>query len=255
MKIRMLTIRAEQLRVLAAVPLQAFEDELVDHCRSFAARLFQMRGEECIRGMVRTGMTHAGNGGFTVRGPVRYWVEMMFAFGHEFHTDPQLQWLATPLAALAEPQLERAKAVFLGMQQYQLQVEGDNKAFALAALRRVLNADWSVIGKGGEEQVDSVMAAMAGLYPEKAACVGTDVLRALAVSADIAAAARGITDAPGRALIAGLMFGFGHGVLSDPMYPWVAATLAGPAEGGARWPRLASKTRRYIEAMLEHLRP
>lgn len=251
----MLTIRTEQLRALGGVSLQAFEDQLVEHCRGFAPRLYALRGEPTLRRVVRSGMQRAREIGFMRRGPTRFWIELMLAFGHAFDTDPQLAWAAAALHGEAQDELQRAAAVFAAMQDYQHLVDGEGKAAALAALRRVAATPWAdLVGDGGLPFEPQALQAMQLVYPEKAAAVGADALRRIVSLAEAAAARHDIQHPAGRALIAGLMFGFGHGVLDDPLYPWVAATLQSGRHGSGdqRAERLAAKTRIYVEAMAAH---
>lgn len=250
-----LVIRHQQMRQLAEVPLAVFEDNLVQHLRQFAPRLYELRGPEGIRGVARHGIVRARARGFTQRGPVRFWVELMFALGHRFDDDPQLAWVAAALAADATDQLGRASALFTAMQRYLAQVEGPDKAWAIAALRRVAAAPWASLVGPGEPFEDEALTAMRQIYPEKAAAVGDAALRRIVADAEAAAAARGVDDRPGRALLAGLMFGFGHGVLDDPLYPWVDDTLQSGrhADANHRAERLSAKTRIYVQAIAEHL--
>jgi hypothetical protein len=246
----MLTIRDAQLQALAGVPRQAFEDQLVMHASAFAPRLHALRGDDTLRAIARTAMTRARAAGFVERGPVRFWVELMFAFGHDWDTDPQLAWARPALADRAAPALQRAHALYMAMSQYVAEVDGPGKCHALAALRRVMAADWDAIVEHGAP--GGVPQAMTVLYPEKASRVGTEGLALVATAAERAAAMLELTQTGASALLAGLMFGFGHGVLTDPLYPWVGGTLAASKpEHRAR--RLAAKTRTYVQAMLGHL--
>lgn len=250
----MLVIRREQQRLLADVPLGVFEDNLVAHLGGFAPRLFEIRGEACIRSVARAGIVEARKQGFTRRGPVRFWVELMFAFGHRFDTDPQLGWVASALAGQGdEPQ--RAAALHGAMQRYLTRIEGPGKSWAIAALRRVAAAPWATLVGPGEPFAAAAFAAIEHIYPEKAAAVGAAALGRIVERAETAAEAHGVAGRPGRALLAGLMFGFGHGVLDDPLYPWVGATLepGRHADGDRRAERLSTKTQGYVRAIADHL--
>ena len=250
-----LVIRREQMQRLASVPKAVFEDHLVEHLRQFAPRLFEMRGEAAIRGVVQHGIASAHDRGFTTRGPVRFWVELMFAFGCRFDDDPQLAWVPAALARPAVDERARAAALYAAMQDWQVRVEGVDKAAAIAALRRVAAAPWTSMVDANGPFVDEALAAMQRIYPEKASAVGGDALRRVVAAAEAAADRHGIDDRAGRALLAGLMFGFGHGVLDDALYPWIDDTLksARHADANQRAERLAAKTRIYVQAMVEHL--
>jgi hypothetical protein len=246
----MLIIRDAQLQALSDAARRRFEDELVAHTREFAPRLFDLRGEACMRGVVRDGMARARTAGFVERGPVRFWVELMLAFGRDWDTDPQLAWARPPLADRESPPLARAQALYLAMNDYLDDVEGEGKQFALAALRRVAERDWDDVVAHGAPA--GLLSSIAELYPEKAARVGREGLERIADAAERATVVHGLDQAGAQALLGGLMFGFGYGVLTDPLYPWVGATLAA-ADAASRARRLTAKTRTYVQAMLEHL--
>jgi hypothetical protein len=251
-----LVIRHEQMRLLAEVPLAVFEDRLVEHLQLFAPRLYELRGHEGIRRVARSGIARARARGFTRRGPVRFWVELMFALGHRFDEDPLLGWVPASLVQQdGGDEMARARALFAAMQAYLARIEGPDKTWAIAALRRVAAAPWASLVGPGEPFQNEALAAMQRIWPEKAAAVGEPALRRSIAAAEAAAAARGVDDRAGRALIAGLMFGFGHGVLDDPLYPWVEDTLQSGrhADANQRAERLAAKTRIYVQAIAAHL--
>lgn len=250
-----IVIRREQMHLLAEVPWRVFEDRLVEHLSGFAPRLYELRGAEGLRRVARSGIARARAHGFTRRGPVRFWVELMFALGHRFDDDPQLAWVATALQRPAADEQARASAMYGAMRGYLGQVEGPDKAWAIAALRRVAAAPWATMVEPGEAFEDQALAAMQRIWPEKVAAVGGAALRRVVATAEAAAAARGVDDPAGRALLVGLMFGFGHGVLDDPLYPWVDDTLQSGrhADANQRAERLSAKTRIYVQAIAEHL--
>jgi hypothetical protein len=54
-------------------------------------------------------------------------------------------------------------------------------------------------------------------------------------------------------LIAGVLFGFGHHALTDPLYPWIASSLlARAASPDQRGERLRRRVHAYLTAMHRH---
>jgi len=84
---------------------------------------------------------------------------------------------------------------------------------------------------------------MVRIFPEKATYVGEEGLRALITVAISKADAYGIASGRGQALIAVLMFAFGHGCIEDHLYPWISRTLTDPliVDGAKRAIRLENK--------------
>jgi hypothetical protein len=93
-------------------------------------------------------------------------------------------------------------------------------------------------------------------YPEKFDYVGPGQLQLLIDHAEQTAFTAGFSQACAPSLLFLLMVSFGHGVTDDPLYPWVAESLAEPAqpEPQARLQRLYDRTLTYLRYVLAHLR-
>lgn len=250
----MLTIRTEQLQVLGEASALAYESGLVEHCRGFAPRLHALRGDAALRRLVRLGVSRAQAEGFDHRGPVRFWVELMLAYGSEWHSDPQLWRITRGLARREMQQNFRADMLFEGMLEHGALVDGPSKQHARGCLERIAQAEWAALLRPDAEPEIRALALLEQLHPQKFEAVGLPAVRQV-VRAAAGHCARLSVDAPqGQVLFAGLMFGFGHGVLEDPMYPWVSQTLRprASASDDLRCRRLARKTRLYVRAVLQH---
>ena len=249
-------IRREQLEALENAAARRFESEIVEHVREFAPRLFSILGEPAVRAFARNGIVRAAKYGFSQRGPAKLYVEMMLSFGTEFDSDPQLPWASQVLSDQApmEPML-RAELLYREMLKYVHRVAGPGNQFALEALKRFQRSRPEDLEAAPGEFTGKMVRAFAALYPEKAQYAGEPVLRQLVTTATARAVAAGVTAERGRAVIAGLMFGFGHGILDDPLYPWVAATLNEPPadDGNVRALRLYEKARLYADHMLKNM--
>ena len=90
----MLVIRDQQMQAFAQNAKKQFEAETVPHISRFAPRQFEILGEKTIGQIVSLGIERAEKYGFTNRGPVRFYIELMFMFGSDFDTDPQYPWAA-----------------------------------------------------------------------------------------------------------------------------------------------------------------
>src|SRR5215510_13947025 len=88
----MLTIRSEQADAFRQAALQKFEDEMVVHLKTSYAEHWKVMGEVAGRCVIQLGIERAKKHGFTNRGPVRFYIELMFMFGSYFDSDPQHPW-------------------------------------------------------------------------------------------------------------------------------------------------------------------
>ena len=252
----MFTIRQEQTEAFRQHHLQKFEDEMVEHLKGFAARLSEMRGEECIRTVIRKGIANAGQYGFTNRGPVRFYIELMFTLGCDFDTDFQYPWAVEILRKTSVGnQTTRADRLFSRLRNYVDSVAGAKKQYILDALHKMRNVDFDAPVIQGEGLDRWIIARLEATYPQKCSYLGEADVRQL-VKLGIETANRyGVSSGPGPAMLVGLMFGFGHGVTRDPLYPWVSSTLGDPAvkDPIVRGERLFRKSKLYADHLIAHL--
>ena len=74
-------IRSEQITALENAMARRFQDEMVAHLAEFSPPLFRVIKEDQMREAVRFGIQKAGQYGFTLRGPIRLYLELMLLFG------------------------------------------------------------------------------------------------------------------------------------------------------------------------------
>jgi hypothetical protein len=241
-------IRKEQMEALEQATLKGFEDEMVRHLRDFAPWHAGAVGEPVVREVIRLAIERAARYGLTNRGPVRFYIELMFMFGSDFDTDPLLPWAGPGLADPSVPgQMERADRLHAAMLAYLDQVAGPDQAYALEALRRVDRTrpeDYLVAGRDFEA---SALQALNDIYPQKCAYLGEPALRA-AIRRSREPARRYSADSDlGAALFLGLAFALGHGFDHDPLLPWISRTLSEPrgTDPGRRVERLHARMKVY----------
>jgi hypothetical protein len=212
---------------LAQGAARRFEDDAVAHLARFSPRHCAIVGEPHVREAVQRGMAACTGVGFTHRGPVQLYLELMLLFGSAFATDPQLAWAAQALGA-PDPgtQGQRAWALHAAATSWLAAASGDGHVLALAALERLRGRRTKTLSFGPDRWRDGLLADMAAIYPEKFRVVGVDALDRLLEAAHAAAKAAGVWTFEGVVLVAVLMFALGHGVLDDPLHPWVREALA-----------------------------
>jgi hypothetical protein len=80
----MLTIRTEQMNALRNVSLANFETEMKAHALKFSPGHAKSLGDRQLSACVHTAVSRARTRGFTLRGPVKLWIELTFMFGIGF---------------------------------------------------------------------------------------------------------------------------------------------------------------------------
>ncbi len=250
----MWTVRQEQVEAFRQYHLQKFEDEMVEHLKRFAARDCKVIGERTVREVIRLGIEQAKKYGFTNRGPVRLYIEMMFMFGSYFDTDPQCPW-ATEV--LYDPQnidqMARADRLYDVMTKYWADVAGPKNGHMFSALRKLSQARAEDYVTAGASLEDCLLAGLKSIYPQKCEYLGEAPLRALLKKTFELADKHGFTSNEDVGLMTALTLFLGHECTRDPLHGWIARPLAdqrfaSPAECSAE---LRAKAMLYLKHTLE----
>jgi hypothetical protein len=245
-------IRAEQMAAFEQAAVRNFRLELAGHCRDFAPGLAGQAGPDNVARFVENGMERARASGITLRGPTRLYIELMLSFGSEFDTDAQLHWARPPKA---EDEMERAQALREAAAAYIDRVMGPKREHAIAALGRLarLSPDlWQRLSGPFDARLAQLLNV---LFPEKLEYAGPAAIRALIPRAVDTASQAGVKLEIAVVVLAALMFFFGQGAPTDPMYPWIAATLNDPKtqDPQKRVAKLYEQTRTHAERTLREI--
>lgn len=241
------------MQALGQAALRAFDDEMVQHLADFSPPLFKAVKEEQLRVAIGLGIARAGQYGFTFRGPIRLYLELMLLFGSYFDTDPQYPWAGEILRDQAPlPQMQRAQRLYDKTREYREKVAGPADAYTLRALSNISVFARQPLRLSLTNFVPAALEEMAYVYPQKAAYVGEGGLAGLIREAIGAARQYGFSTDRAVTLVVVLMFAFGHGCFDDPLYPWIGKTVEAGAiadpEAGAR--RLERRALTWLDHVL-----
>jgi hypothetical protein len=249
----MLNMSPGQMGSLAAVPRQSYASKLVDHLRGLAPRLVELRGEAAVQAAIEAAIERAIDQGFSLRGPIRFWVELAFCHGHRFDTDPALPWADSLLLTTGLHENERARLLFEAVQAHDAAAGDEDQAALISSLGVLAQADWEAMLASPRAQAQPTVA-LVQLFPQRCQALDSARLQALVDAADQACQTHALDHPAARLLLSGLFLGFGHGVIDDPMYPWVGSSLiATKGDAAHRTTALARKARAYVQAAHQHL--
>jgi hypothetical protein len=251
----MLTIRLEQCEVLGRTSLRHFEDEMVEHLNNFAPKHCEVIKESGIRTVIRLGIERAKEYGFTNRGPVRFYIELMFMFGSYFDTDSQYQWAGEVLSDRAvSDQMFRANGLYHRATRYVERISGPNHVYSIEALRRLTRPAIESLALGADFHRSAVIV-LTNLYPQKSQYLGQAGLRTVIQRASELAARHSVTAPSGIALFIAATFAIGHCFVDDPLFPWISATLnnTGLDDPNERVERLFTKMLTYLRHSLSYI--
>lgn len=249
----MLTIRKEQTEAFRQHHLQKFEDEMVEHLKKFSPQRWKVMGEPDGRRVIRLGIEQAQKYGFTNRGPVRFYIELMFMFGSYFDTDPQHPWATAVLKDTeAVDEVVRADQLFDAMNNYLAEIVEPEREHLMEALQKLPQArieDYLTPGANGEE---ALLHGIRSACPLRSQYLGEPVLRRLIRHGMEIARRFGFTTDKGIALMVILTFVGGHGFYKDPLFGWIARALDSNRcpDAGKRFEDLSSKSVLYLDHVL-----
>lgn len=247
----MLTMRQDQVEAFRQHHLQKFEDEMVEHSKEFSPRLCKVIGDEQLRITLRSAMQRANKYGFTNRGPIRLFIEMMFLYGSAFDTDPQYPAVGEVLRD-SDDQMERAEQIHQSSLEYLERVYGPDEVNLRNALCEILIFAQRPLTFSVDNLVEGLLQDISGIFPQKAAYLGEATLKVLIDEGITVAQRYGFATVRHTTLMAVLMFAFGHGCDEDPLYPWISSTLHDEriVDARTRGQRLENKALTWLEHVL-----
>jgi len=249
----MLVIREAQNKAFEDDALRRFKEEMVEHSKEFSPQLCDVLGEQQLRVAVSQAMQRADEYGFTNRGSIRLYIEMMFLFGSDFDSDPQYP-LFGEILKKEDGQMQRAEALYSVTNNYLDQVAGPDARYVHQALKELPSFAYEPLVFSSETLVEEMLRKMNHMYPRKARYVGNEGLTTLIYEGRDKAQEyhSPATTSRGEVLLIVLMFSFGHGCTNDPLYPWISHTLndALIVDSVARFKRLEKKALTWLSHVL-----
>lgn len=250
----MLAMRQSQMEAFGNAALGKFEDDMVLHLRQFAPRHCEVIGEPAVRRAIRLGTERARKYGLTNRGPVRFYIELMFMYGCDFDTDIQCAWAARVLNNRSfAHQMAKADELYKEAMAFTGEIAGKDYVYAKDALRRVHQSkfeDLPVLDAGFDAKM---LERLKQIHPEKVRALGEP--KTIQVIAYAKALPGKLSLAPerGAAICAGAMFALGHGFGHDPLLPWIEHTINNTAitDSQTRAKRLHARIMTYLDHIID----
>lgn len=252
----MIHIRSSQMETFDAYSLNKYKAELCRHLTRYDSLLCKAAGSQALKEAVTLGLQRAHECGFTLNGPIRTYLEIMLALGGDFDRDPQYFWLIPWLRPQERyPEMDRARYLQFHVVRYLGDVQGSDGVNGIQALNKAQGVTREQLIQIDSSYPEKAMNWLESMHPLKCRFIGKDALQSLIKSAHKEAAQAELRSPESVPLVLGLMFIFGSGILRDPMYPWVARTLASPDEKGqeTREEKLLRRGKAYLRKMLQQI--
>lgn len=220
----MLKIRPEQMRVLEAYAEKNFINEMIEHSKEFSPKLCSTLSEAQLHIVVGQAIQGATKYGFTNRGSIRLYIEMVFLFGSSFDTDPQFPEFSEILNR-DDTQIQRSEALYNIVLDYEQHVLGADLKNVYQAMHALQDFVHQSITYSPGNLVPEILREMYRLFPQKANYVENEKLTRLIIKGSTKAHQYNFPTIRGEVLIIVLMFALGHGCTTDLLYPWIPQIL------------------------------
>lgn len=215
-------ITNEQLKKLEPSVLDRYITELVTHCDEKFPYLKKTMGAENLEQVLRKGINKANEQGFTQRGPVKFYIDLLIVFGWSFETDPQYAWIIGALEKQQHlTQLDSTSLLYDHTIKYLNNISGERSQYLFDAAIELDQLTLDAINLPRENYIQQVHAFLERVYPQKYHNTQSDNLTLLIK--------QGITksyheynfvESNHVSLVVLLMFLLGHEFDYDPFYVW-----------------------------------
>jgi hypothetical protein len=248
----MLVIRSPQIHLFQQNARRAFITEMVVHLGTFSPPLFDTLSEASRYQTVQFGIERAEHYGFSLRGPVQLYLELMVLLGSHFDTDPQYPWATAVLNdAPSTPEIQRAEQLYQHTMNYRREVAGPEDGYMLQALINIQILAQHPLNLALHNPMASLLGEIQRIYPEKAAYLGEQALETLISKGINGARKQQFATPRGITLVVLLMLMLGHGCGADPLYPWITKALQDDhSDPETRAKRLEGKALTWLEHVI-----
>ena len=251
----MFKLRPDHINAFQQMRIEQFKREMVHHCYEFSPHLCKTLPKVQLRKMIDYGFSRAQRYGFSNRGPIQLYLEMMLLFGSGFDTDPQYSWAQQCLQHPEDnDQMTVALELYKRSCQYIDVVAGDEDRNTRAALEKIYQLQNSLNASNTGDFESTMLGMIQKIHPLKYTYMGKEALRQFIASMH----QKAITyfadqNKDTHALVVILGFSFGHACEYDPLYPWIGKNLVNRQyTPEKRAEKLKRQSLIWLEAVLEN---
>jgi hypothetical protein len=223
----MLKIRKEQYEELGKVSLKRFEDSMVEHIKEFFPKYYEIHKEPLIRKVILYAVEQAESYGLITERDVCLYINLVFLWGSNFDTDPQLSWAAAILNdEMITDSVTRIDKLHDKGMEYLDQVAGVENEYlgrALLKVREISIEDFAQSPTANAGDVASTQ--LQKIWRRKCQQLGETTLRRLIRDSIESAKGYNIKTERGVVLYTALMFLLGSGFDKDAQFPWAENVL------------------------------
>lgn len=117
-----------QVNMLKKVSAENYISEIIEHCEIMFPLLIPLQKKDDFRSCIQQSIVFAKKAGYTQRGPVRLYIDMMIILGSDFGREPLFQSLKIKYQKDL-PQIERSLSLYTLLNDYIAKVYGEDGCF------------------------------------------------------------------------------------------------------------------------------
>ncbi len=206
----MMELSDHQVEWLKGFSLTRDIDEVIAHCQEMFPSLVALQGKAHLRSYGERGVALAKEAGFTEKGSVCLFIEMMIILGVGFEHDPLHSWLTPDALDDSSSQLEKSMARYEALKNYLDTVYGEKGVFFEESLQRLRHITINTLPVNPDSYPENVHALLRCLYPQRYDFIGYNTINTWLAFADGQMKNYEVTRAKHQAYMALIMFLFGY---------------------------------------------
>lgn len=180
--------------------------------------LVRLLAKDEFRLFIEQGIILANKSGYTQRGPVRLYLDMLIIFGVDFEQDSLFQWLKIEREDVS--QIEKSISLYTFLNKYFDDVYGENSVFFKDSLEKflTLNVKDLYISIGGDNK--ALHEFLQNIYQQRYDFYGPDFINNLIASSEQYCKRYGLIEDSYKSYLILIMFLFGRSLDQDLLRRW-----------------------------------
>lgn len=249
-------ITNEQLKQFKPYVFENYISELVDHCDKNYPYLKATLGEAQLRQTLTECVDKAEKHGYTQRGPVQFYIDMLIVLGIDCENDLQYPWIKQTIEKNKHlSQISQTSELYAVLVEYLEKITGNQNQCLYKALEKLQLLKLTSLNVKKEHYIEDVHHLLYEIYPEKYQQTAKEnITEFIKQGATKAYYDYGFEEANHATLIVLLMFFLGHQFDHDPFYQWASVEKSNTEIGqdiDSKAEKLAARAKIWLTAYLK----
>ncbi|ECJ2427910.1 TPA: hypothetical protein JDC26_004423 [Salmonella enterica subsp. salamae] len=208
----------DQVTFLKKLSLKNYIDELIDHIKYVFPSLPFSCGANDLYSYIEMNIVRAKNAGYTQRGAVRLYIDMMIIFGVGFERDPLFKNIVTRNINENLSQIEKTMNLYSFLNRYINDVYGEGGVFFMESLNKFKDFNINGISVTYENNFYNIHALLKYIYPQRYEFIGSNAIDHLNAFAEEYVERNKIVQINQKIYLIIVMFLFGCSLEYNPFY-------------------------------------